>query len=111
MERNSNYIDKQLGILEALIEVLPRESYIRLYDILNESRNSDEAIHKIMDFFEFSEEQAAAVYDLRITAFSFESVEEIKKEYLELKKIQSILFDLELERTEDVDYSEGARPI
>lgn len=102
MEQNSNYVNKQLGILEALIEVLPRESCIRLYDILSESRNSDEAIQKIMDFFEFSKEQAAAVYDLRIKAFSSESVEEIKREYSELKKRQRILANIDMDRTQDV---------
>lgn len=91
MERNNEYINKQLEILEALIEVLPRENCIKLYDILSDCNDSGEAKQKIMEFFEFTSEQAEAVYDMRMKMFSVEGAAEIKKEYLELKKIQKIL--------------------
>lgn len=89
MDRNSEYVNKQLEILEAFIEVLPRESCIKLYDILSDCKDSGEAKHKIMEFFEFTAEQAEAVYDMRMRVFSLESSEEIKKEYLELKKYKN----------------------
>lgn len=38
--------------------MLPRESCIRLYDILCDCKDSGEAKQKIMEFFEFTEEQA-----------------------------------------------------
>ena len=41
-----------------------------------------------MEFFEFTAEQAEAVYDMIIKMFSLEGVGEIKKEYLKLKEIQ-----------------------
>lgn len=88
MERNGDYVNKQLEILEALIEVLPKGSCIRLYDILSDCKDSGEAKQKIMEFFEFTAEQAEAVYDMRIKMFSLEGVGEIKKEYLKLKEIQ-----------------------
>ena len=86
MERNNEYVNKNLRILEALIEVLPRDSYIRLHEILGNCKDYGEVKQKIMDFFEFSPEQAEAVCEMRLKTFSSESVEAIKKEYLELKK-------------------------
>ena len=93
MKQDSEYVNKQLKILEALIEVLPRESCISLYDILCDCKDSGEAKQKIMEFFEFTEEQAEAVYDMRMKSFSLENADEIKKEFLELKKIQMMLIN------------------
>lgn len=101
MNRKCSYINKQINILEALLEVLPRESCISLYDILSECKSPDEAKNKIMNFYKFNEEQAEDVYNMRIRMFSSEGVEAIKREYLELKEIQNTLIFEDMEIMEN----------
>lgn len=68
-----------MKILEAVIEVIPRESCIRLYDILRECKDSGEAKLKTKEFFEFTAEQAEAFCDMKLKMFSLKETDEIKK--------------------------------
>lgn len=91
MRDDNTSITNQLEYLEALIEVLPRENYIKLYDIICDSEDEAEAREKIMGFFELTEAQAQFISEMKLQSFSLEESKRLKEEYQELKKIQKVL--------------------
>lgn len=55
MKGSNTNISEQIEYLEALTEVLPRENYMKLYDIICEAEDANDAKERVMEFFEFSE--------------------------------------------------------
>lgn len=74
MKDDNTSITNQLEYLEALIEVLPRENYIKLYDIICDSEDEAEAREKIMGFFELTEAQAQFISEMKLKSFIMASI-------------------------------------
>ena len=91
MKGSNTNISEQIEYLEALTEALPRENYMKLYDIICEAEDANDAKERVMEFFEFSEAQAQYVLDMKIETFSLDEAKRLKNEYRELDKIRKVL--------------------
>lgn len=78
MKGSNTNISEQIEYLEALTEVLPRENYMKLYDIICEAEDANDAKERVMEFFEFSEAQAQYVLDMKIETFSLDEAKRLK---------------------------------
>lgn len=84
------FVDERLKLNKDLLFYI--ENSQEILQVIKESRNKCEAMIKLTEYFNFTQEQISSIFRIRFDMFTFEEIEEIKTD---MKKMEDIIEERE----------------